>query len=248
MNLVCPGCEARDAFLPAIAFAFQPILDVEAQRIFAFEALVRGAGGEGAGTVLAAVTSESRYSFDQACRTTAIAEAARLGLPETGALLSINFLPNAVYEPRNCLRATLRAAERVRFPLSALMFEVTEGEKLDDPAHLRHVVEAYQEMGFTVAIDDFGAGHSGLSLLADFQPDIIKLDMGLIRGLEASIPRRAIVQGMAGICAQLGIRLVAEGVETRAEYEALRGCGVSLFQGYLFARPEFRALPVPAYA
>jgi EAL domain-containing protein (putative c-di-GMP-specific phosphodiesterase class I) len=169
--------------------------------------------------VLGQVDDAKRYSFDQACRTTAIRQAAALGLHHRGALLSINFLPNAVYEPENCIRATLAAADAPASPLSSIMFEVTESEQVRDPAHLRRIVSAYREMGFTVAIDDFGAGHAGLNLLSDFRPDIVKLDMNLVRGIEGSVARRAIVRGVLGICADLGVRTIAEGIETAAEFE-----------------------------
>lgn len=244
---VCAGCRDGAAFAVPLAMAFQPIVEAASGRVFAYEALVRGADGRGAASVLSAVDAANRYAFDQACRATAIEAAGGLGLAGTGALLSINFLPNAVYRPEACIRATLRAAERTGFPVSSLMFEVAEGEQVSDPAHLRRILHSYKEMGFTVAIDDFGAGHSGLNLLADFQPDLVKLDMGLVRGIEADKARRAIVGGLLRICADLRVRVVAEGVETEAEHRALRDLGVTLFQGYLFARPAFMALPaVPA--
>ncbi len=243
----CAGCRDGRAFGVPLAMAFQPIVEADSGGVFAYEALVRGADGRGAASVLAAVDQANRYAFDQACRVTAIEAAARLGLAGTGALLSINFLPNAVYRPETCIRATLRAAERAGFPTSSLMFEVTEGEQVSDPAHLRRVLHSYKEMGFTVAIDDFGAGHSGLNLLAGFQPDLVKLDMGLVRGIEADKARRAIVGGLLRICADLGVKVAAEGIETEAERRVLRDLGVAMFQGFLFARPAFMALPaVPA--
>jgi EAL domain-containing protein (putative c-di-GMP-specific phosphodiesterase class I) len=91
------------------------------------------------------------------------------------------------------------------------------------------------------AIDDFGAGFAGLNLLADFQPDIIKLDMELIRGIDQSRTRQAIVRGTVGICAELGIKVIAEGVETPDECSALQDLGISLLQGYLFSKPLFEA-------
>jgi EAL domain-containing protein (putative c-di-GMP-specific phosphodiesterase class I) len=160
-------------------------------------------------------------------------------------MLSINFLPNAVYEPANCILATLRAAERFGFPLRSIMFEVAEGEKVRDTGHLSRIISAYKEMGFTVAIDDFGAGYAGLNLLSDFRPDIVKLDMELIRGVDADRGRRAILRGVIGICDDLGIRVVAEGIETQAEFDALRDLGITLFQGYLIAKPALGALPEP---
>jgi EAL domain-containing protein (putative c-di-GMP-specific phosphodiesterase class I) len=239
----CAGC--RDSrFDTTIAMAFQPIVSAEG-RVFAFEALVRGANGESAGEILSQVNRHNLYAFDQLCRTTAIETAARLGLGNSGAMLSINFSPHAIYEPTRCMQTSLAAARRAGLPNEAIMFEITENEKLHDPHHLRDIVTAYRGMGFKVAIDDFGAGYSNLDLLAGFQPDIIKLDMALTRGIDADPVRRAILRSMIGLCDALSITLVAEGIECAAEYRTLRDLGVGLFQGYLFARPEIGVLPVP---
>lgn len=226
--------------------AFQPIFRTGPQGVedvFAYEALVRGQAGEGAGTILSQVREDNRYAFDQRCRVTAIELAARLQMPGTGALLSINFLPNAVYEPRACIRATLAAAQRADFPSQSLMFEVTEQESMRDPDHLLHILNSYREMGFRTAIDDFGAGYSGLNLLARFQPDVVKVDMALIRGIDRDPTRATILRHTIAMCRDLGIALVAEGVETAAEYETLRTLGVTLFQGYYLAKPGFEQLP-----
>jgi EAL domain-containing protein (putative c-di-GMP-specific phosphodiesterase class I) len=99
-------------------------------------------------------------------------------------------------------------------------------------------------MGFGTALGDFGAGHAGLNLLARFQPDIIKLDMELIRGLESSLPRRIIIDAVLKMCASLGVTVIAEGIETDAELDALRTLGVRYIQGFLFAKPAFEQLPV----
>jgi EAL domain-containing protein (putative c-di-GMP-specific phosphodiesterase class I) len=115
---------------------------------------------------------------------------------------------------------------------------------MTDPDHVAGIVTAYQEMGFGTALDDFGAGHAGLTLLARFQPDLIKLDMELIRGIDVSLPRRVIVEGIVRMCQALGITVVAEGVETEAELCALRKLGIRYVQGYLLARPALEALPV----
>ncbi len=99
MAATCNGCRDGAAFDLPITMAFQPIVNVSTQTVFAHEALVRGVDGEGAGSVLARVSDENRYAFDQNCRVKAIELAADLKLADQGALLSINFLPNAVYEP-----------------------------------------------------------------------------------------------------------------------------------------------------
>ena len=241
----CLACRSEVGFGVGLGMAFQPIIDAgQGGRVIAQEALVRGMEGQGAGWVLGQVAPEALYAFDQACRVTAIEEASRLGLAATGAKLSINFLPNAVYNPLACIQATLRAAERTGFPRDQLMFEVSEGEKVRDPGHLQRIFHAYRAMGFTVAIDDFGAGYAGLSLLADLEVDVVKLDMGLVRGCDASRPRRVILASVLAACRELGVQVIAEGVETDAECTALREIGVTLFQGYLFAKPGFRSLPV----
>ncbi len=223
--------------------AFQPILDRRDGSLFAYEALVRGPNGEPAETVLGAVDAANRYSFDQACRVRAIELAASLGLAETGAHLSINFLPNAVYDPRACIRTTLETSALVGFPTDRLIFEITEQEEVADTDHLASIVHAYRRMGLRTAIDDFGAGHANLTLLSRFQPDIVKLDMGLIRGIEANRAGRRLVGAMVSVCQDLGILLIAEGIETEAERDTLSGLGISLMQGYLFARPGFERLP-----
>jgi EAL domain-containing protein (putative c-di-GMP-specific phosphodiesterase class I) len=107
------------------------------------------------------------------------------------------------------------------------------------------ILRDYHGRGFTTAIDDFGAGFAGLNLLAQFQPQVLKVDMELVRGIDASAVKQAIVQGVALIASRLGSRLVAEGVETRAELDCLRGLGIELFQGYLLAKPQVEALPEP---
>ncbi len=225
--------------------AFQPILDLEAGNIWGYEALVRGAAGEGAAAILAQVTEENRYRFDQACRVKAIELAGARLPPDSTAKLSINFMPNAVYEPRACIRASLAAAARAKFDPRRLMFEFTENERMQDAAHVQHIIASYRSMGFTTALDDFGAGYAGLNLLARFQPDLIKIDMDLVRGIDGSAARQAIIAGIVGICRQLGITVLAEGVETEAEVMTLRAAGIRLFQGYLFARPELETFRMP---
>jgi len=238
----CQGCKSEDHDFD-IAMAFQPIVDVETGRIFAFEALVRGSNGEGAGAVLARVTPENRYAFDQRCRVAAIEGAVAAGILETDARLSINFLPNAVYSPAACIQLTLKTARENSFPIDRVIFEFTENEEMTDTAHVKNIVDTYRKMGFATAIDDFGAGHAGLGLLANFQTDYIKLDMDLVRGIEGSLPRRLIIEGVIRIADSLGITIIAEGIETEAEYDALRAIGVRYIQGYLFARPGFKCLP-----
>lgn len=157
---VCKGCRTGAPLGMAITMAFQPIVDIDTGIVFAYEALVRGMDGRSAGDVLSGVGPDMIYKFDQACRVKAIELAGALFTHDDDAKLSINFMPNAVYEPNACIRASLAAARRVGFDPRRLMFEFTEDERMLDVAHVRQIIEAYQARGFTTAIDDFGAGYA----------------------------------------------------------------------------------------
>ncbi|GAB4257349.1 MAG: EAL domain-containing protein [Methylomicrobium sp.] len=238
-QLGCAEC-AGGAGLPFdFTMAFQPIVNTATRSIYAYEALVRGHGNEPAGKVFEHVNDENCYRFDQSCRTKAIKLAADLGID---AHLSINFMPNAVYKPELCIRTTLEAARVYGVPVERIIFEITEGEQVKDHAHLLDIVRYYQSQGFKTAIDDFGAGYSGLNLLAEIQTDIIKLDMALIRNIDQNRPRQAIVKAILQLCRDLSIEPIAEGVETARELDVLQSLGIELFQGYYFAKPAFEAL------
>ncbi|TGD95039.1 EAL domain-containing protein [Methylobacterium nonmethylotrophicum] len=238
----CGQCRSGEPLPFTFTMAFHPIIDLGSGEVWGYEALVRGTEGQGAGYILDQVNDDNRYRFDQACRTKAIELAGGL-FPAGDVRLSINFLPNAVYEPAACIRATLEAARRIGFSHQRIMFEFTENERMTDVAHVQRIVADYRQRGFLTALDDFGAGYAGLGLLARFQPDLIKLDMELIRGIASSPARQAIVSGVIAIARALGVAVIAEGIETPEELAALREAGITLFQGYLFARPAVAALP-----
>jgi EAL domain-containing protein (putative c-di-GMP-specific phosphodiesterase class I) len=235
----CVQCRQGQKLDFALRFAYQPIVDIGERSVVAYEALVRGPNGEGAAKVLRRVTRDNLYMFDQACRVEAVRGAARLGIRQR---LSINFLPNAVYHPSTCIRTTLAVARECDFPVENIIFEVTEGERVQDRGHLMRLMRAYDELGFGTAIDDFGAGYAGLELLSDYQPDILKLDMGLVRDVDANRPRQAILKGVLAMCKEMGIQVLAEGIETPAERDWLAAAGIRLMQGYLFGQPALEAV------
>ncbi|HEX6507507.1 MAG TPA: EAL domain-containing protein [Chloroflexota bacterium] len=230
------------AHLP-LSMAFQPIVDVAHRSVFAYEALVRGTEQESAGDVLGKITEESRSAFDQSCRIKAMVLATQLDIARQGALLSVNFMPNVGFSPAVCIQRTLQAAEWTGFPLSSLMFEISEMESSRDTARLQTIATEYRRHGLTVALDDFGAGHSGLNLLADLDVQILKLDGRLIRGIDRQPRSEEIVRSTVSMANRLGIQIIAECVETRAEYDILRDLGITLMQGFLFAQPTFESLP-----
>jgi EAL domain-containing protein (putative c-di-GMP-specific phosphodiesterase class I) len=222
--------------------AFQPIINSQTKTVFAQEALVRGLNNEGAFHVFQNVNETNRYRFDQSCRVKAIQLAAKLDVHKHS-FLSINFLPNAVYKPELCIRTTLNAAEEFHFPKEKIIFEFTENEQVIDSVHLESIIQHYQAQGFLTATDDFGSGFNGLNQLADLNTDIAKIDIVLIRNIDQDKKRQIIVRNLVNLFNELNMMIVAEGIETKAEYNTLQDMGVHLFQGYYFARPSFESLP-----
>ncbi len=235
------GCAACREGAPIFPFsvAFQPVVDLQENRIDAYEALVRGPAAEGAGFVLGQVTPENLYAFDQACRVRAIEMAARLGIDRQ---LNINFLPNAVYEPRACIQTTLRTAARTGFPLNRLTFEIVESEAIAETQHLLNIIAEYRRHGFLIALDDFGTGHSGLARLVELRPDIVKVDRVLAQDCDTDRMRLAVIAGLVRIAAEIGVKIVVEGVERAEEASALRSVGVRFMQGFYWARPSFESV------
>lgn len=142
----CSDCLSGQSLGFQIRMAFQPIIDWHSKSIYAYEALVRGPQGEGAGWVFQHINEDNKYYFDQACRVKAIQTAAQLGCDS---LLSINFLPNAVYNPETCIKATIEAADLYGFDLTKLIFEVTEGEQIPGQSAFKPYFPELFQTGFS---------------------------------------------------------------------------------------------------
>lgn len=235
----CSDCLSGKSLGFQIRMAFQPIIDWQSKSVFGYEALVRGPEGQGARWVFERINDTNKYYFDQACRVKAIETAAKLGC---NTFLHINFLPNAVYNPETCIKATIEAADMYGFDLHKLVFEVTEGEQIPDKDHLNRIFRSYAKRGFQTAIDDYGSGYATLDWLIELKPHILKLDMQLIRNIQDNTAKQFIVEQTLAQCELQGTKVLAEGVETKAELDWLAGVGIRFFQGYYFARPELERL------
>jgi len=117
------------------------------------------------------------------------------------------------------------------------VIEITENSVIDDFAHMRHVVDRLRDQGFRIAIDDAGAGYAGLQTMVEIEPDFIKLDMSLTRHLERSVVKQKLIGTLRDFCRQAEIALVAEGIETQAQLDALLALDIAFGQGFLFAHP-----------
>lgn len=222
------------------SFAFQPIVDVRNREIISYEALVRGPRGEPSSEVFAHVPPKKFPVFDELCRQKAIWLASRLKIPNR---LNLNLAPPGIYEVDMSITATFHASINSGIPVENIVFEVLESENLTDQRNLLQYLRVIQDFGFKTAIDDFGVGYSGLKLLVQYQPNFIKLDRELISNIQNNFVKQSVFLGIQQICRPLAIEIIAEGVETSGEYHWLMEAGISMFQGYYFARPAFEALP-----
>jgi EAL domain-containing protein (putative c-di-GMP-specific phosphodiesterase class I) len=119
----------------------------------------------------------------------------------------------------------------------SVVLEITERASLDNVENVRSRVRTLRELGFRIAIDDLGAGYAGLTSFALLEPDIVKLDMGLIRRIDIKPVQQKLVRSMTSVCKDMGLLVVAEGIETVEERETVIDLGCDLLQGFLFARP-----------
>jgi EAL domain-containing protein (putative c-di-GMP-specific phosphodiesterase class I) len=225
---------------PPFTFALQPIVDTVAREVVGWEALIRGPWGEPAWQVFNQVSAPDLHLFDQTARIAAVALAGRLGID--GAL-HLNLLPQSLDSYPKSILATIEAAQQAGIAAHRVVLEVPEAEIIHDRAHFAVLLKEARALGVRLAIDDFGATFASLTLLDDLEPDQIKLDMRLTRGVDRGGPRQAILRAVRRACYDLKIDVVAEGVETLAEYQFLAGQRIRLFQGYLFAKPAFEAFP-----
>lgn len=227
-----------------VHFALQPIVHTRAQRITSVEALLRGPAGESPQAVLAALPANRLHEFDLKSKGDAIALAAALQLD---CMLSVNLLPMSLLSNDNAVEFLVEQCRTHGWNHEQLLVEITEEEAITHLDTFLNAVHKLRASGIQVAIDDFGAGHAGLSLLADFQPDKLKLDKRLVQGVAASGPRQAIVRSVVEFCFCLGITVIAEGVESVADWRWLQSAGIRRFQGFLFARPHLQGLPPVAW-
>jgi EAL domain-containing protein (putative c-di-GMP-specific phosphodiesterase class I) len=221
---------------------FQPIFTAQTLDLWGYECLMRGRDLEGKlvspGAIIGWAKQEQLvFMLDRVCRETHLLTAGRMNLP-THAKLLINFMPTSIYQPEYCLQTTMAAAKKGNLDPSRIIFEVVESEEVADHSHLTKILDYYRANGYGVALDDLGSGYAGLSLLADLNPDLIKIDRELISKSTTSKIHRSICESLVRIGKETGKLVLAEGVEKVEEMELMRAAGVDLFQGFLFGKPN----------
>lgn len=224
---------------------FQPIVSAsDPSKVFAYECLMRGRDADGNlifpdKIISVARAADMMFYLDRVCRVNAIRNA---GKHRVRTNVFINFNPNSIYDPEYCLKTTVAAIKKSGIPRHRIVFEVIESDNVMDVDHLVNILEYYRGHGFRVAVDDLGAGYSSLNRLFQLKPDFIKLDMALIRDVDRDGYKATVVSNILNLAGDLGIRVIAEGVERVGEWHWLLDHHTDFFQGYLFAKP---AVPPP---
>lgn len=227
--------------LPSFVVAYQPIVDVANRTIVAYEALTRGLNGVPYPQLIAHLNPSALRAFHRTTAERAVRRAAELGLLGLQASLCINLQPD-LHPGALDAEFIARVAHSCGLTPDNILLEFTEDHRLSIPEY-KQLLERNKEAGFATGMDDFGAGYSGLTALVECRPAVLKLDRALIKGIDTSITRQKIIQAFAQCCKALDMRLIAEGIETRAESEMLLSLGVTHMQGFLFSKPVVDDLP-----
>ncbi len=228
-----------ESALSRMWMAFQPIVSWRERRIVGYEALVRSDEPvlPNPGKLFDAAERLHRlYDIDRAIRNLVATTATSLpmGSDVFVNLNAADLLDEHLYDPQSPLS---KVARRV-------VLEITERAPIESMADLQERLATLRGLGFRLAVDDLGAGYASLSIFAQLLPDVAKIDMSLVRGVERNPTRLTVIQAIFELCGKLGARVVSEGVETVAERDTLTGAGCDLLQGYLFARPARLFPPV----
>lgn len=228
-------CEAQ------CGFAFQPIIDPLAQEVVSLEALVRAPSGGSPAVFFDSLNGDDLYLADLHSKKTAFALAVALGIGDL--TLSINLLPMTLVNVPDAVNILLQAIADNGLIPEQIIVEFTESEAISQFDAFTQAVRTLKGSGISVAIDHFGAGFAGLQLLAQFQPDRIKINRDLIQDVHKSGPRQAIIQAIIKCCSSLEIAVSAVGVEKAEEWMWLESAGITEFQGHLFAAPCHYGIP-----
>ncbi len=229
--------ERLDRALETLFMHFQPIVDSQSNSVFAYEALMRTKEASIPCPPELIAVAERLGRLKEVGRRVRAASARAFASAPEGALLFVNLhtfdlLDEELYDPKAPLAAL---GERV-------VLEITERTPLDEIPDVAAAMRRLRALGYRIAVDDLGAGYSGLQSFAVLEPDFVKLDMSLVRDVHTSRIRQRLVETMARLCRELKTRVVAEGIEIVEERDCVARLGCDLLQGYFLARP---GLPFP---
>ncbi|APC08629.1 bifunctional diguanylate cyclase/phosphodiesterase [Neomoorella thermoacetica] len=223
-----------------LTVVYQPILSFQTGEILGWEALARGPANSyfRSPDVIFSFAEEIGllYPTERVCRLQAISNINGL-VPDQKLFLNVH--PRTVSDPTFVKGETLGLLQAYGLTPRNVVFEITERHSIKDYGLLKRTLEHYRNQGYQVAVDDVGAGFSGLYSIAEIRPEFIKIDMALVRDIDSNPARRAVVEALMTLASKLNCLVIAEGIETQNELNTLLAMGIHYGQGYLLARPAF---------
>ncbi|MGE3297959.1 MAG: GGDEF domain-containing protein [Porticoccaceae bacterium] len=225
----------------ALTTVFQPIVDLTNSVVLGHEALIRGPQDSPLHSPIALFDAAQRsgrlMELDLLSRLCALRSYAAGGGEHK---LFLNISSQALCDGNGAFSRFIAALRELAIPHRQIVLELSEQHPYENLEQVCEQVIAYRQLGFEIAIDDLGAGYSGLKLWSEVNPEYVKIDRHFIDGIDDSIVKREFVKSIVTISQGLGCRVIAEGIETLDELDVLRRLGIEIGQGYLFARPEPR--------
>ncbi|WP_196083478.1 diguanylate phosphodiesterase [Enterobacter hormaechei] len=221
-------------------FALQPIVEPSEGKISSLEALIRGNDGGSPEHFFRSLEREQIYEVDLQTKAWTFALAQKLGIGSHK--LAVNLLPMSLVNVPGAVEFLVTQIKKHNLQPEQVIIEVTESEMISGFNQFNSAIKQLRAEGVGLAIDDFGSGYAGLSLLTRFQPDKLKIDREIVSDIHLSGPKQAIVKSIISCCTDLEITLVAEGIEKIEEWCWLESAGIRRFQGFLFARPQLNGV------
>lgn len=218
---------------------FQPIVNMTTLEIFGYEALSRGPKKTefASPLILFILASESGLSFelDRLCRKTAFEAIRHL---ETDKKIFVNTLAMTIHDPEFRGTYLSELLEDLKIKPENVVFEISEKLAIENYDVFRTAMQDYTDIGIVHASDDIGTGHSDLERIMELNPGFMKIDISFVREIEKNYIKQEIVKAMVNLAKSIGSQVIAEGVETKAEFEKLKELNVTYGQGFLFAKPR----------
>jgi EAL domain-containing protein (putative c-di-GMP-specific phosphodiesterase class I) len=222
-----------------VVTAYQPILRMQEGTIMGFEALSRGPRGSGLESPKALFEAAQDHNLevelDRLCRKRALLSSARI---PSNANIFVNTLPATMRDPQFRDKPLIDFLEKAQVVPGRIVIEITEQEVIAKLEMFRETMAYFKSVGMSFAVDDVGAGYSGLDTIAKLKPQYLKIDMGLVRDVHANSVNRAIVRSIIDLGHGIDAKVIAEGIEKDEETQTLRALGVDFGQGYGLARPD----------
>jgi EAL domain-containing protein (putative c-di-GMP-specific phosphodiesterase class I)/GGDEF domain-containing protein len=229
----------------SILIYFQPIVYLENLQVLGYEALSRGPEDSGfQGTELLFAFAESTnmlLELERLCRKNALRAAQSMNIRHK---LFLNSSPRALQDKDFSPDQLAQYVAELGLQQNGIVLEITERVAIQEWASFKKVLRQFRNHGFQIAIDDMGAGYSSLQAIAELEPDYLKFDISLVRNIHENLIKKGLLETLVSLSSKIRASVIAEGIEEKEEYQALRSLGVQLGQGYFFASPSVQVPPI----